>query len=80
MKKTIKLTDLSRNELLNDELNNLKGGESGREACFGCNCTCTCASPTPAENTTYCTSDCKRAHGIIGIILSADGSAVSATM
>ena len=67
----IKLTDLKRYELLNDELNNLKGGD--RPLCFGCNCTCTCTNPTPASRTTDCTYECKRSTGIISVIVSPIG-------
>ncbi|MCL2435126.1 MAG: TIGR04149 family rSAM-modified RiPP [Lentimicrobiaceae bacterium] len=65
--KNIKLTNLSRYELLNDELKNLKGGDEPElgPLCFGCNCACTCTDPTPAGNITDSMYSSKRHSGFI---------------
>jgi len=65
--KKIKLSDLSQNELFNDELKNLKGGDDPERGplCFGCNCACTCTNPKPAENTTNSQYSSRRHSGFI---------------
>jgi natural product precursor len=50
MKSKIKLTDLSRLDSLNDEMDHLKGGDSEEGPfCWGCKCSCECSTQNVAD-------------------------------